>query len=333
MMAKNTNITKERFEFLTKQFSTLKPILVLGDVGIDKYTYGEVNRISPEAPVPILEVTKEWHKLGLAANVSDNLLSLGVLSTLCGVIGNDRYGELLENLLEENHLKTWGIVRDTHRKTTLKERVTTKYQQICRIDYESSETISGEIHGNINRRIQEFLEQHSALIIEDYSKGLLTEELCQKSIKLFQDAGKMVLVDPNRLTPARFYKGADLLKPNLAEALALVESLGYEEKKLDVISDILMEKLNLKMLVITLGGDGIALRTQSSKLKIIPTAATEVFDVSGAGDTVISVLSLVLLSGGTLEEAAQLSNFAAGIVVGKKGTATVSIEELSTKFI
>jgi rfaE bifunctional protein kinase chain/domain len=129
-------INEQRFESVLKGFKNVDPILVVGDVGVDKYTYGEVNRISPEAPVPVLEVNKEWMKLGLAANVVDNLQSLEVKSTICGVIGDDTNANLLENLLEENQLSTWGIIRDKSRMTTFKERVVTEIQQVCRVDYE-----------------------------------------------------------------------------------------------------------------------------------------------------------------------------------------------------
>lgn len=323
-------ISEERFNQIIQTYPQLHPLLVIGDIGIDKYTYGTVKRISPEAPVPVLEVVKEWYKLGLAANVSDNLRSLGVNSTLCGIIGNDRNGELLESLLEENKLKTWGIVRAHDRKTTLKERVTTKIQQICRIDYETQRGVNSEDIKKLRDRSKDFLNDHSCLIIEDYAKGLITEEFSAFLIKLFIDAGKMVLVDPSRNSSPFLYRGATLLKPNATESEILVDSLGYKERNLEKMAQILIDKLELKMLVITLGGQGMALmeREGEGKLKIIPTVATEVFDVSGAGDTAISAIGASLMAGANLEEAAWIGNCASGVVVGKKGTATVSIEEL-----
>lgn len=323
-------ITLNRFTEITKKFNTLAPIVVVGDVGIDKYTFGEVKKISPEAPVPVLEVTKEWLKLGLAANISHNLKTLGVASTLCGVVGEDNNANVFDTLLEDEKLNTWGIVRTSSRPTIFKERVTTNTQQICRIDYESSDYIDEATEKKLFSRLDDFAKTHSAVIIEDYAKGTLTQNVISYLITKFKSEGKLVAVDPGRLTPPLFYKGCDLLKPNLAEARAMVESLGYKEKKIETMAKILVEKLDLKMLVITLGADGMALLdvAHQPELKIIPTVANEVFDVSGAGDTAISALTASLLAGASLEEAAWIGNCASGVVVAKKGTATVDLKEL-----
>lgn len=328
-------LTQDKFQQIVTSFSKLKPILVVGDLGIDKYTYGEVKRISPEAPVPVLEVTKEWHKLGLAANVSDNLKSLEVSSTLCGVIGNDPRASLVEQLLEERHLKTWGLVRDSSRLTTYKERVTTATQQICRVDYETKESIDEETSRRVSTRIQEFSANHSGLIIEDYGKGLFSENLCQKIIKDFKEKNLMIAVDPSRSTPPMWYKGATLLKPNRLESHMMIEALGYfKERKLETIAQVLADKLNLEKVIITLGPDGMAMLDTKldGKLRIIPTAANEVFDVSGAGDTAIAAITSALLAGATLEEAAWVGNCAAGVVVRKRGTALCTLEELKEYF-
>lgn len=324
-------LTTEKFEKIVFNFHTLKPILVVGDLGVDKYTFGEVKRISPEAPVPVLEVQKEWNKLGLAANVSDNLKSLEVASTLCGVIGDDTRANLVESLLEERGLKTWGLVRDPSRHTTYKERVTTATQQICRVDYETKDSINDEVNRRISSRIQDFSETHSGVIIEDYGKGLFSENLCQKIISDFKAKNLLVAVDPSRSTPPMWYKGATLLKPNKAESHMMVEALGYfKERKLETIAKILVEKLQLEKIIITLGADGMAMLDTKvgGELRIIPTAANEVFDVSGAGDTAIAAISSALLSGASLEEAAWVGNCAAGVVVKKRGTALCSKEEL-----
>lgn len=327
-------ISPNRFNEITSKFNTIDPIIVVGDVGIDKYTFGEVKRISPEAPVPVLEVTKEWLKLGLAANISHNLYTLGVKSTLCGVVGEDSNANLFDNLLEDEMLNTWGIVRCKSRPTIFKERVTTNTQQICRIDYESSDPIDEETEQKVLSRVNGFVETHKALIIEDYAKGTLTKNLISSLISKFKESKKLVAVDPGRSTPPLYYKGATLLKPNLSEAKMMVENLGYREKKLETMAKILVEKLDLQMLVITLGAEGMALVDVKNQpeLKIIPTVANEVFDVSGAGDTAISVLTSSLLAGATLEEAAWIGNCASGVVVGKKGTATVNLDELNSFF-
>lgn len=324
-------LTPEKFEKIVNNFQSLKPILVVGDLGVDKYTFGEVKRISPEAPVPVLKVQKEWNKLGLAANVSDNLKSLEVASTLCGVIGDDSRANLVESLLEERGLKTWGLVRDASRHTTYKERVTTATQQICRVDYETKDSISEDISRRISARIQEFSENHSGVIIEDYGKGLFSESLCQKIIHDFKSKNLLVAVDPSRSTPPMWYKGATLLKPNRAESHMMVEALGYfKERKLETIAQILVDKLQLEKIIITLGADGMAMLDTKlgSDLRMIPTAANEVFDVSGAGDTAIAAISSSLISGASLEEAAWVGNCAAGVVVKKRGTALCSKEEL-----
>jgi rfaE bifunctional protein kinase chain/domain len=328
-------LTQEKFQTIVSQFNKIKPILVVGDLGIDKYTFGEVRRISPEAPVPVLEVSKEWDKLGLAANVTDNLNSLGVASTLCGVIGDDSRAGLVENLLEEKNLKTWGLVRDASRHTTYKERVTTATQQICRVDYETKDTISEEVSKRISTRIQEFSDSHSGVIIEDYGKGLFSEALCQKIIKDYKEKDLMIGVDPSRSTPPLWYKGATLLKPNRLESHMMVEALGYfKERKLETIAEILIDKLQLEKIIITLGADGMAMidTKVDKKLKMIPTAANEVFDVSGAGDTAIAAITSSLLSGASLEEAAWVGNCAAGVVVRKRGTALCTMEELKDYF-
>lgn len=328
-------LTQDRFNTITDAFSKLKPILVIGDLGVDKYTFGEVKRISPEAPVPVLEVSKEWNKLGLAANVSDNLKSLEVNSTLCGVIGEDSRANLVEHLLEERGLNTWGLVRDKSRMTTYKERVTTSTQQICRVDYETKDAIDEETYKRVLSRIQDFSQTHSGVIIEDYGKGLFSEKLCQDIIQSYKEKRLLVAVDPSRSTPPAWYKGATLLKPNRLEAHIMVEALGYfKERDLQKIASILVDKLSLEKVIITLGPDGMAMLDTkgNGKLQIIPTAANEVFDVSGAGDTAIAAITSSLLAGAGLEEAAWVGNCASGVVVKKRGTALCSKEELADYF-
>ncbi len=328
-------LTQEKFQTIISSFSKLNPILVVGDLGVDKYTFGEVRRISPEAPVPVLEVSKEWNKLGLAANVSDNLKSLEVTSTLCGVIGEDSRADLVEHLLEERGLNTWGLVRDKSRMTTYKERVTTSTQQICRVDYETKDQIDDETLKRVVGRIQQFSETHSGVIIEDYGKGLFSETLCQRIISIYKEKKLMVAVDPSRSSPPAWYKGATLFKPNKLEAHIIVEALGYfKERNLETIAKILVDKLQFEKVIITLGADGMAMLDTkgNGELQLIPTAANEVFDVSGAGDTAIAAITASLLAGASLEEAAWVGNCAAGVVVKKRGTALCSKEELSEYF-
>lgn len=324
-------INDQRFETILKEFKNIKPILVAGDVGVDKYTYGEVKRISPEAPVPVLEVSREWMKLGLAANVVDNLSALEVESTICGVIGDDKNANTLENLLEESRLKTWGIIRDASRMTTFKERVVTEVQQVCRVDYESQEPINNEVYDKLKLRFDEFKSEHSAFIIEDYGKGFLRKNVIEYIISEAKSLNKLVAVDPSRTTPAIYYKGATLLKPNKVEANLMVQSLGYNNVTcMEEVSRILVDKLALEKIIITLGSEGMGLvdTNNGGEFVRIPTVANEVYDVSGAGDTAISAIVSALCSGASLEEAAWIGNCAAGVVVGKKGTALVTQGEL-----
>lgn len=324
------SLSLSRFDEILKKFDEIKPVIVIGDVGVDKYTYGSVSRISPEAPVPVLAVSKEWEKLGLAANVSDNLKSLGVDSTLCGVIGDDKNGSSLESLLEHAELKTWGITRAPNRMTTYKERVVTGIQQICRVDYESNEELDAGTFDKVASRLKDFLPEHSAVIIEDYGKGLVSEKLLSFITTECKGDEKLIAVDPSRTTPPLWYKGVHLLKPNRVEAELMVKALGYHEKvSVEKMANILCDKLSLKKVIITLGAEGMALLdTDDGKVKVIPTVASEVFDVSGAGDTAISAIVASLEAGANLEEAAWVGNCASGVVVGKKGTARVTREEL-----
>lgn len=329
------DISIDRFNELVDNFSNLKPILVIGDVGIDKYTQGVVNRISPEAPVPLLEVKKEWLKLGLAANISDNLKALKINSTLCGVVGTDQNADIFENLLEEAQLSTWGVVRCEERPTTFKERIVTDIQQICRIDYESKRDISSDVEKKVLSRVSDLSEEHEAVILEDYAKGTFTKGLTEKLIKALKEKNIMVALDPSVSTPPMYYKGVDLLKPNRKEAGLMVRALGYkDEEDINKMCEILVDKLSLEKLIITLGAEGMAMvdTKLDGKTHFIPTVANEVYDVSGAGDTAISLITSALMSGATLKEAAWISNCGSGVVVGKKGTATVTRDELFSHF-
>ena len=326
----NSIISKNNFDKIIAKFDTLNPILVIGDLGLDKYTFGEVKRISPEAPVPVLEVTKEWTTLGLAANISNNLQSLSVKSTICGVVGDDLNAAKLEAILEENNLSTWGVVRCSERPTTFKERVTTSSQQICRVDYEKKTPLASDTQERLISRVDEFLKDHKAIILEDYGKGTLSQETIAKIVEKAKHNKVPVLVDPSRSTPPHFYKGVDLLKPNRVEAELMVSMLGHQTTDIFEMAKILSHELEIPQIVITLGGEGMALFTKGDeKLNVIPTVANEVFDVSGAGDTAISLLTISLLSGATLEEACWIGNCGSGVVVAKKGTATVNVKELT----
>ncbi|MCK5883830.1 MAG: bifunctional hydroxymethylpyrimidine kinase/phosphomethylpyrimidine kinase [Bacteriovoracaceae bacterium] len=325
-------LSELRFDEISTGFKSLGPILVVGDLGIDKYTYGDVKRISPEAPVPVLEVSREWLKLGLAANISHNLNTLHVPSTLCGVIGEDLNGKVFHNLMQESSLNSNCLISVPGRPTTFKERIVTNTQQICRVDYESKELVSASVVKQILESVQKEADTHSALIIEDYGKGTFSRELIAGLVEIFSGEKKLITADPSRTTPPIFFEGVTLLKPNQVESELMVQSLGYSDTAIDKMAEILIDKLKLEKIVITMGGDGMALLdTKNNKgLEVIPTLANEVFDVSGAGDTAISAITSALLAGSTLKEACWIGNCAAGVVVGKTGTATVSMEELKS---
>ena len=322
------SLSIERIETFFSKINDLDPLLVIGDVGIDRYTRGRVSRISPEAPVPVVEVDKTWEKLGLAANVTDNLKSLDFDSILCGVVGEDAHGVQLEKLLDDINVKTWGIVPLDKRMTVYKERVVAENQQICRVDYETTQSLSDSEKDRFFNRIQEITKDASGMVLEDYAKGLFDKELVESLIKMAKSKNKPIYVDPSRVNPVSWYRGATLLKPNRIEAEILLKKLGYESCSIEEMTKILLNELELKQVVITLGAEGMAMRESDFSFEIIPTFARDVFDVSGAGDTAISILSLMLLTGAKLSEACYLANCASAIVVGKRGTATVSRQEI-----
>ena len=323
-------INQNRFEEILNSFSDLDPIAVYGDVGIDKYTMGRVDRISPEAPVPVLLVEKQWKQLGLAANITNNLNELGVSNYLFSAVGDDHAKDEFFDLLSKKSAANDTCVVDKDLTTICKERITTSGQQICRVDYEKVQELSGITSKLLVDSFSNYAESVSSLIIEDYSKGMVNETICKKLITKAKDHKKMVLVDPGKKTDPKVFSGVDLFKPNLHEAKMIVESFSYfGEESIENYGQIILEKLKLKYLVITLGPKGMAIfDSVNNESFIIPTVAPEVFDVSGAGDTAISVLASSLCAGASLTEAAWMSNCASGVVVGKLGTATVNCDEL-----
>lgn len=326
-------ISEQKLLGILSKFKSSK-ISVLGDVGLDKYTKGSVDRISPEAPVPVVLVKEEIFKLGLAANVAENIVALGGNSSLIGIIGSDEGAVDLTSLLKNKGIPTTNLVIDPSRRTILKERIVAESQQMLRVDYESPGMISEKPQKNILGSIAKSIRYAHALIIEDYAKGLLTKETIKFSIAKAKEKGIPVLVDPNLKTPAEWYSGATLLTPNKKEAEFLS---GIKIEGMDSLikaGKSIITKTKSKSLVITLSADGMAIfKSLDSKPIIIPTFAKEVFDVSGAGDTVIAVLGLVLSCGEDLELAAYIANLAAGIEVSKRGTATVSQAEIIQAYI
>ncbi|MBC7691633.1 MAG: D-glycero-beta-D-manno-heptose-7-phosphate kinase [Methylotenera sp.] len=306
-----------------------KKILIIGDVGIDRYTIGSVDRISPEAPVPIVFVEEEKFKLGLAANCADNVHALGAVAWLTGIIGKDRAALDFKDLLKLARIKDTHLISDSTRRTVLKERIVSGNQQLLRIDYENFHPISGLTEKKAIEKIKSLMPRCDAVILQDYAKGMLTQALIDAVFETAHEADKVVAVDPNPKTPLSMYLGASVLTPNTKEAEKLSGVTITDESSLHTAGQKILKATGAKHVVITRGREGMAVFTaNSSDVHLIPTYAREVYDVSGAGDTVITVLTLALASGATIEESAILGNLAAGVEVAKRGTATVSPEEI-----
>lgn len=308
-----------------------RKILILGDVGLDEYVLGEVRRISPEAPVPVLEVESQDFRLGLAANVAQNVSSLGGIPYLVSVVGRDTGAEQLRDLFRSKNVATEYLIEDSERPTTRKTRVMAKHHHLVRVDYETRKFLSEGTEAKVIQMIKKTLPEVDAVILEDYAKGLLSPSLMVELVKLCDAAGKPIYVDPHRSNPAQFYKGVHLLKPNFDEALALsnvtYDDLRDSPAKINEIGQVLLEKSGAQKVIVTRGKDGMILFEAGEAIQV-PTYAREVFDVTGAGDTVIATLALGLAAGVSLAESAVLANFAAGVVVGQVGCVPCSQEEL-----
>ena len=295
-------------------------VLIVGDVMLDRYWFGEVHRISPEAPVPVVKVERSDERLGGAANVARNTAALGAHTTLLSVVGDDEAGQTIKRLLETSGIRT-ALHVDSAFKTTIKLRVIGRQQQLLRIDFEESPS-----HEVLTGKLEEFkllLADHDVVILSDYGKGGLTH--IADMIATAREAGKKILVDPKGEDYAR-YAGATMLTPNRGE---LREVIGKwtSEADLKARADTLREQLGLEALLLTRSEEGMTLFRREGALNF-PAAAREVFDVSGAGDTVIATLGVLLAGGVAMPEAAGMANRAGGIVVGKLGTAVVTPEEL-----
>lgn len=295
-------------------------LLVVGDVMLDRYWFGEVSRISPEAPVPVVQVNKEEVRPGGAANVARNIVALGGHVSLLSVVGTDEAGQTLRKLLEEAGVAT-GLHDDANIRTTVKLRVLGRQQQLLRIDFETAPS-----HEVLQAKLEDFerqLADHDLVILSDYGKGGLTH--ITQMIALTKKAGKRVLVDPKGDDYAR-YAGASLLTPNRSE-LREVVGKWVNEADLKAKADQLREQLGLEALLLTRSEEGMTLFRPDGVFNQA-AKAREVFDVSGAGDTVIATLALMLASGADYPEAVRVANLAASIVVGKLGTAVVTRDEL-----
>ncbi len=300
-------------------------ILVIGDLMIDHYLWGSCERISPEAPVQVVEISKETTVLGGAGNVINNLNALGADVSVASVIGDDDNGVELVNMLKNINVDTKNIIVQNGRKTSKKSRVIAVSQQVLRYDKESKNEIESSSVDAILNSLKNNIPNFDSVILSDYGKGVLTKELCQKIIKLCNEKSVKVLVDPKGSDFSK-YKGAYLLTPNKKEAILATNIDINDELSLKEALLKLKIECDLDISLITLSEDGIA--TYDKELKISPTVAKEVFDVTGAGDTVIASIAFALSVGKSMDETAAFSNLAAGVVVGKIGSATVTLDEI-----
>jgi D-beta-D-heptose 7-phosphate kinase/D-beta-D-heptose 1-phosphate adenosyltransferase len=305
-------------------------VLVIGDLILDEFLWGDVSRISPEAPVPVVWVKRESFMPGGASNVANNLRSLGAGTYMVGVIGDDEHGAILKSELEQKGIDTRGMIADVSRPTTLKTRVVAHHQQVVRIDKENVNPLNNDVISRMIDHTKGIIDEMDAVIIEDYGKGVITPRLLKEIVPLARRKNKIISVDPKEEN-LKYYKGISLITPNNHEASRAV---GFEIKDavtLKKAGAAMLERFNCKIALITLGENGMAVFQKDRPMKHIPTVAQEVFDVSGAGDTVIACYTLALASGADPVQAAHISNCAAGIVVGKVGIAVVSPEELIEK--
>jgi len=305
-------------------------VLVVGDLMLDRYLWGAVERISPEAPVPVVRLDHKTHVAGGAGNVAVNLCGLGCAVSLAGIVGDDEDGRQLLELLQNVSVGTAAILAAPGRPTICKTRILGGRQQMLRVDVEKAGELSSELQGALLERIETQISGCSAIILSDYGKGLLSASVCQAIIRRGRELSIPTFVDPKGLHYEK-YAGCDAISPNRME---LVAATSTDHSDLDLLlqkGEQLRNHLGIQSLVVTLGELGITL-IESGSVQRFPALAREVFDVSGAGDTVIATLAAALAAGGSMLEAANLANHAAGIVVGKVGTATASADELLSSF-
>jgi D-beta-D-heptose 7-phosphate kinase/D-beta-D-heptose 1-phosphate adenosyltransferase len=317
-------------------------VLVVGDLILDEYIWGNVDRISPEAPVPVVWANKKTYVPGGAANVANNIASLEAKVSLIGVVGRDENKDILLSELKKRKISIKNILIESRRYTTLKTRIIAAHQQVVRVDWEHTDSLPRQLNTKIVRLVEKSLDDFDALIVEDYGKGVINVELLGQLIALARAHKKIITVDP-KYEHFQYYRGVTSITPNRKELENAIRNLKIKDTtnrfkfstdQLATDRDIaqaareIMRYLDLGSLLVTLGEQGMRLFEKGGRTTHIPTVAQEVFDVSGAGDTVISVFTLGLSSGASLQEAAYLANFAAGIVVGKFGTATTTRKEL-----
>lgn len=319
-------LTTNKLKQVKNNFKGLK-IAVIGDMMLDCYFWGDVKRISPEAPVPVIEVENEFFRFGGAANVALNVLKLGGIPVPIGIIGYDNDGTIFTSLLADSKMSADGIIIDDKRPTTAKTRVIADNQHVVRIDKESKKDISGNIEKEIFDYLSSQIKNLDGIILQDYNKGVLTPTLIKKIIRLASEKNILITVDP-KFNNFFEYKNVTVFKPNRKEA---EDILGIKIKTdADIVKagEMIIEKMKVKNILLTLGAEGIAVFEQGKQEKRMPTKARKVADVSGAGDTVIATLTMALAAGGNILEASYLANYAAGIVCEEVGIVPIEAAKL-----
>ncbi len=322
------SLDRRRIEQLLNRFAA-NTIVIVGDVMLDEFIWGKVQRISPEAPVPVVEVLDETYHMGGSANVAANIRGLEGTPIPIGVLGRDSAADRVLDLLKQSGIEVSGLVRDD-RPTTLKTRIIAQNQQVVRTDRESRKALSPQVNADLASAFLRHLPQAKAVIVSDYDKGVVNRELLSAILPKARNAGVPVFLDP-KVPHADYYRPITLITPNQREAELLTGTAIEDERGLEDAGRRLLGKFECEYALITRGEEGMSLFSGSGS-RHLPTFAREVFDVTGAGDTVIATLALAWAGGGTMEESAILANHAAGIVVGKVGIATVSQSELLTDF-
>ena len=319
-------IEAERARELIQRFPAQR-ILVFGDLILDRYVWGSTDRISPEAPVPVVRVERESIMLGGAGNVARNLASLGAQVEVVGVAGDDGPAVDMRRLFDRWKIDTPGLVLEDGRPTTEKTRVIARAQQVVRYDRETEDPVSGEAVERVLDALRGAASRVAAAIVQDYGKGLLTQEVSLEAMRILRESGVRVFVDPKK-APLDAYRGAELIKPNMPEAESFT---GVRVRSDDDLARLGRELVSLcggATVAVTQSGEGMTLFSEEGEPTHVPTRRRAVADSAGAGDTVIAALTLARLSGATWVESAELANAAAGVVVTVPGTATVTPEEL-----
>lgn len=313
-----------------------KKVLILGDVGLDEYVLGQVRRISPEAPVPVLDVDQEDLRLGLSANVAQNVTSLGGIPILLSVVGADEGAQKLKELCTKSQISWDCVVSDSTRPTTRKMRIMAGPHHIVRVDYELRKYLSEATEAKLLQVFEKQVSLCDVVILQDYAKGVVSENVMKTLAQLCKKHNKRLLVDPHRENPGSFYQGCDLIKPNYDEAVILAgldfDTLRENPNRVEQAGRALQSKTGAHQVVLTQGKDGMSI-FDGDQISKVPTRAQKVFDVTGAGDTVIAALALGLAGGLDLLSSCSIANYAAGIVVGKIGCVPCEIKELEASLL